>query len=197
MRSNLLSFINVIVHKFFLFTLSTHFFTQSGIEVVEETPAINDYFEIVWRQELWETMKPRKKRFEKTDRVGFVLGPEYGNLLFDVLWDNFRIPCCFTIERSMVRESCEDTLRPWVEIKALCKECEASLLATVEDKDETENNAVLMNVQILNRKDIAHTDARQLTGERRIEFQDLLECRKPTSVRRLLIGKKMKEGKRI
>lgn len=84
-----------------------------------------------------------------------------------------------------------------MEITAHCEECDASLLATVEDKEELEDGSVLMNVQILNRKDVAHTDARQLTGAARAEVQELLECRKPTSVRRLLIGRKMKEGEKI
>lgn len=174
---------------------SLHFF--QGIEVAEETSVTNDHFEISWTKEVWESVKPRKKIFESNQRVGFVLGPEYGNWLFDVLWDKFRIQCCFAIKRSQVHDDCQDTLRPWVEITAECAECGASLRATVEDKDELEDGSVLMNVAILDRKDIAHTDARRLTGERRAEIQGLLDCRKPTSVRRLLIGRTMGEGEKI
>lgn len=65
----------------------------------------------------------------------------------------------------------------------------------METDELLEDGSMLSNVAITNRKfKKKHQSIRQLRGDRRNQVLDMLECRKPASVRRKVMGENMQEG---
>lgn len=135
---------------------------------------IIEKFNIIIDSKSWELIRPYKK--DRRDGTGsyWSLKSDYRCILLISIWQQTKVPCCFSIRRYYLRK--DNDRKNFLEIHGYCskKECGATFEATINEEILEEDGSIIFKLSIVNRKEIEHNDAQQFTRELRSNYKKIL-----------------------
>lgn len=145
-------------------------------------------FKVVIPYEIFKNIEPKEKKFrtKKGKKLVRRLQNGWTDVFFDALWDQHKLPWCYTISYHKVTHD-------YISFKSKCTECLAMKFGNIDELPKS-NSDVILSILTIDTKDIPHTKKRFLKGFKRNEVGKDLISINPSQWRRNAADKTMDYG---